>query len=103
VDAFADLLADLRTAGVTARFGDEAAKKTYNEEKEPRFLASIDRYLAQRNGPYIIGNEPTYADFIAYALLVDIQPDTANLPHIKTFLESLGARPAIKNFKKPTA
>ena len=103
VDAFADLANDFRSAWVGARHGDDAAKKTYNEEKAPRFLASVDRYLAQRDGPYIIGNEPTYADFLVYALLTDAQPDTSNLPHIQTFLETFSARPAVKIFKKPTA
>ena len=103
VDAYADLIADFRNAWGIARRGDETEKKTYNEEKEPRFLASVDRYLAQRNGPYIIGNEPTYADFLVYALLADAHPDTTNLPHIKTFLETFSARPAVKTFKKPTA
>jgi glutathione S-transferase len=97
VDAFSDLAADLSTTWSTAHFGDEAAKKVYNEEKLPRFLASVDRYLAQRDGPYILGNEPTYADFKLYATLLDIQPDATKLPHLKAFLAAARARPGVKS------
>ena len=102
-DATADLTADFCNAWVISVKGDEAAKAEYHEKQQPHFLASLDRFLALRNGPYILGDEATYTDFVVYALLVDIHPDIYNLPHIKAFWETFSARPAIKGFKNSVA
>ncbi|KAI8055854.1 hypothetical protein BDF22DRAFT_617429 [Syncephalis plumigaleata] len=75
VDAFADLIVDFRNAWVHANWSDDKkVKKTNVEEKHERFLKSINNYLAKTSGPYIIGNEPTYADFSLLGILLDAKP-----------------------------
>ncbi|KAI9598824.1 glutathione S-transferase [Syncephalis fuscata] len=99
VDAFSDLVTDFRFTWSIGHWGeDEAAKKAFKEEKLPRFLSSINRYLAKTSGPYIIGDEPTYADFKLLATLLDTKPDIDGHPHIKTFSEAIRARPGVVKY-----
>jgi glutathione S-transferase len=98
VDAFADLVADFRLAWYLGNWGDEKAKKMYEEEKRERFLTSINRYLTKTSGPYILGNEPSYADFSLLGILLDAKPDIDAYPHIKIFTEAIKARPGVAKY-----
>jgi glutathione S-transferase len=98
VDAFADLVTDFRNVWWLGSSGDDKAKQIYAEERLPRFLTSISRYLAKTNGPYILGNEPSYADFSFLNILLDAKPDIDEYPHIKTFTEAIKARPGVAKF-----
>ncbi|KAI9594303.1 glutathione S-transferase [Syncephalis fuscata] len=98
IDSFADLLVDFFKAWATSNWGDDAAKKTFAVEKEPRYLAGVERFLVKHNGPYILGNEPSYADFKLLSVLLDTKSDLSSYPHIKTFSEAIRSRPGVQKY-----
>ncbi|RKP27085.1 glutathione S-transferase [Syncephalis pseudoplumigaleata] len=101
IDSFADLVADYHSAWSRAHWSDDDSIKTYyRDESRPRLLAGIDRFLARRKGgPYLLGDTPSYADFMLLAVLLDDKPPALEgYPHLKAFSEAMRQRPGIVRY-----
>ncbi|RKP25046.1 glutathione S-transferase [Syncephalis pseudoplumigaleata] len=103
VDSFGDLLADLHQAWGAAYFGKDNVVQTFTEEHVPRYRTSINSYLAKHDGPYLLGDEPTYADFKLLALLHDIKDLSDGSPHMSQFMDAMQARPGVSKYMSTLA
>lgn len=66
VDQIIDAIADWR-ANTRVMFGtDEAAKDVYKKDTLPKFVKAFDVFYGKHSGPYLLGQEITYADFTVY-------------------------------------
>ncbi len=99
-----------RTLFVSAFFSDKQ-KEDYPKHcngDRARFLKGIETHLKSSDlslrGPFIIGNEFTYADMVLFQILHDenlIQNGVAglkNYPRLAQLVEAVQARPNLKNF-----
>lgn len=99
-----------RTLFITAFFSDNQ-KVDYPKHQEgdrARFLKAIESKLQgsdlSHRGPYVIGTEMTYADFVLFQLLHDenlIQDGRRGLrefPRLVQLADAVQARPNVKKF-----
>lgn len=125
-------LADTRHSGrilfIDAVFAkenkDEIMAKHRNTD-QAKFLRSTERYLSEsdisRRGPFVIGQEITYADILLFQILHDeglfkitinagSVPDVCvedeglkNFPYLAAVIEAVVARPNVASFLKSDA
>ncbi|KAK5995649.1 Glutathione S-transferase P 10-like protein [Cladobotryum mycophilum] len=101
VDAVADIYIDWRAAWVPNISGpsDEFKNKTV-----PKYYDTLAKYYAERNGPYLLGDRVTYADFAIYQS-IDNNERIGSLPatlpdEIVKFRKAFEARPNIAAYIK---
>ncbi|RKP09844.1 hypothetical protein THASP1DRAFT_28358 [Thamnocephalis sphaerospora] len=105
VDAVADVASDWRNEWVIGQWSkdaipskQEAARVFYARKKKPRFINTVESYLRDSQGPYLLGERITYADILLYGLVHDEVPETCNLaPDSRLLLlyHTVGQRPGI--------
>lgn len=83
--------------------GDKALPKSYKEEYLPQQLELWNTILSNRKkGPYILGDEVSYADFGLYHILEsdnkEMQFDVDKYPKIQAFAHAIEARPNIVKY-----
>ncbi|KAG5659513.1 hypothetical protein KAF25_002072 [Fusarium avenaceum] len=83
VDLASDIYVDWRANWVTNLKGPNDDYKT---KQAPEYYELIGKYYADREGPYLLGNEVSYADFAVY-MSIDNDARTGTLP--ATLPESL--------------
>lgn len=67
VDQVADEAIDAITAWVRLVLGsDEEYKTRYLERLQPGYLASFERFLKKHTGPFVLGDDFSYADCSLY-------------------------------------
>ncbi|KAI8056646.1 glutathione S-transferase [Syncephalis plumigaleata] len=99
IDSYADLLNDFTKAWIASNWGDENVKAKYAKEQQPRYLDGVNRFLAQHEGPYLLGNEISYADFKLQTILMDIKlASFDDYPNIKAFSEAIRARSGVAKY-----
>ncbi|KAI8062831.1 glutathione S-transferase [Gilbertella persicaria] len=105
VDAYADSLLDDIFRWVAASFGGiEQLTKKYNNTDRPQSLQSYEQVLGGNQGPYLLGEEVSYADFLLYHYLEDdgFVFEASDLksthPHLATFIEAIQSRPNLKKY-----
>jgi glutathione S-transferase len=99
LDSFVDMLNDFSLAWARSHWGDAADKAKSINEHQPRYLAGVERSLARREGPYILGHEISYADFKLQATLMNTKITSFyEYPHIKAFSEAIYARSGVAEY-----
>jgi glutathione S-transferase len=99
IDSFADMLNDFSMAWARSHWGDAADKAKYINEHQPRYLSGVERFLARKEGPYILGHEISYADFNLQATLMNTKITSFDeYPHIKAFSEAIRARSGVAKY-----
>ncbi|KAI9487055.1 MAG: glutathione S-transferase [Benjaminiella poitrasii] len=101
VDNYADTMADWYIKWVNSQFSkDEEASKKYKEEYLVEQLNRHEKYLSKSTGPYLLGDEPTYADFYLFHTLEDndMPIDAERFPHLTAFVKAFGNRPNMKKY-----
>ncbi|KAI9481170.1 MAG: glutathione S-transferase [Benjaminiella poitrasii] len=101
VGNIADNMADWYTKWVKVYFGgNEEASKKYKEEYLVEQLKRHEKYLSNTTGPYLLGEEPTYADFYLFHILEDngMPVDAEKFPHMTAFVEAIENRPNLKKY-----
>lgn len=103
LDAYTDMVNDWIQRWVKVTFNDPAEDlvKTYREETAPKTFKTWNDILADKNGPYILGERISYADFVLFHMLeddtfIEICPKT--YPHLSTFFETMKNRPNLKKY-----
>ncbi|KAI7860531.1 class gamma glutathione S-transferase [Circinella umbellata] len=79
---------------------DEALKEEYEKNDGIKHLSRMERYYGVNEGPYVLGTEISYVDFMVYHTLDD-QKRTQNLknyPNLAKFIETFSARPNIAKY-----
>ncbi|GKZ16507.1 hypothetical protein AbraIFM66951_000262 [Aspergillus brasiliensis] len=66
VDAVADIYIDWRSEWVS-NFMHPSEK--YKTESTPKYYALVGKYYAETEGPYLLGEKVTYADFAIYQIM----------------------------------
>ncbi|UKZ81487.1 hypothetical protein TrVFT333_009259 [Trichoderma virens FT-333] len=101
VDAVSDIYIDWRFKWV-ANLGNST--KEYKDDIVPKYYGVLAQYYAETEGPYLLGNKITYADFAAYQSIDnDLRTGTlpAKLPDtISKFRETFEQRPNIAEYIK---
>ncbi|RKP06246.1 hypothetical protein THASP1DRAFT_18704 [Thamnocephalis sphaerospora] len=99
VDTFSDMANDWFGAwGRTVFESDEVHNKKYVDVLLPGYLDAAERFLSlNKQGPYLLGEELSYGDFI----LASVVNDNGNLqldghPHVKAAVEAIFAKPYAK-------
>ncbi|KAG0171352.1 Glutathione S-transferase A4 [Apophysomyces sp. BC1034] len=98
LDALADTATDWGTSWGQARFrGTEEQKKEHQDQTTPKYLGIFEKAYAEREGPYILGQEISYVDFLFYHRVEDEEVDYKAYPHIAAFVKAFTERPNLKN------
>ncbi|TFA98189.1 hypothetical protein CCMA1212_010002 [Trichoderma ghanense] len=99
VDAVADVYNDWRTQWVASLKG---VTDEYRNNIVPEYYNVISQYYSANNGPYLLGDKITYADFAVYQS-IDNDERTGTLPAelpkvVQKFRETFEARPNISAY-----
>ncbi|CAG1974793.1 hypothetical protein QX201_010104 [Fusarium graminearum] len=101
-DLVSDIYVDWRAQWV--RNLKEGPRTEYKDTAAPQYYDLIGKYYADREGPYLLGNEISYTDFLVY---VSIDNDTRtktipeNLPEsLVKFKAAFEARPKLVEYIK---
>ncbi|KAI8091460.1 glutathione S-transferase [Gilbertella persicaria] len=105
VDAYADTVTDDITRWAAANFrGIEQLTQKYNEVDRPQAFETYERILGSKPGPYLLGEEVSYADFFLYHYLEDdasafeASDFKSTHPHLAAFIEAIQNRPNLKKY-----
>ncbi|KAH8667392.1 glutathione S-transferase [Tricladium varicosporioides] len=109
-DVICDIVSDWRTLFIGAFFSNNQ-KEDYPKHKQgnrARFLKAIETHLKgsdlSQKGPFIIGNEITYADLVLFQLchdenlIQDGRRDLKEYPRLIQLVDAVQSRPNIKQF-----
>ncbi|KAF5974878.1 glutathione S-transferase P 10 [Fusarium coicis] len=101
VDAVSDIYVDWRSQWVANLSG---ATDEYKNEYLPKYYDLIAKYYSDREGPYLLGDEVSYADFAVYQS-IDNDTRTKTIPSkipdvLLKFKEVFEARPNIAEYIK---
>ncbi|EGR45740.1 uncharacterized protein TRIREDRAFT_5330 [Trichoderma reesei QM6a] len=99
VDAVADVYNDWRTQWVASLKG---VTDEYRNKIVPEYYNVIAQYYSANNGPYLLGDRITYADFAVYQS-IDNDERTGTLPAelpeaVQKFREAFESRPNISAY-----
>lgn len=101
-DAYSDLYLDWRTKWVDACiFQRQDAIDKYNDQIRPFQYANWNNILGDKGGPYVLGQEITYVDFMLYSMLRDdsqLKFDAEKYPNIAKFVKTFEARPSLVEY-----
>ncbi|KAI8092647.1 class gamma glutathione S-transferase [Halteromyces radiatus] len=77
------------------RCEDEEKWKEHFEKDTTKYLNAYESIYQQNEGPYILGEEITYADFLVYHILQDDRAlkHVQGYPHLAKFVEAFSQRP----------
>ncbi|KAF5025836.1 hypothetical protein F66182_2058 [Fusarium sp. NRRL 66182] len=100
-DLVSDIYVDWRAHWVTNLMGPNS---DYKEKTTPAYYEHVGKYYADREGPYLLGNEVSYADFAVY-MSIDNDTRTGTLPatlpeSLDKFKTAFEARPNIADHIK---
>jgi glutathione S-transferase len=104
VDAVADIYIDWRAQWVK-NLSDKSDE--YRDDYAPKYYNILDKYYSDHEGPYLLGDKVTYADFAVYQSL-DNDKRTGTLPaelpeSLTKFQQAFEARPNIAAYIKADA
>ncbi|RFU75739.1 glutathione s-transferase chloride channel, c-terminal [Trichoderma arundinaceum] len=96
IDAVSDVYIDWRTRWVASLSG---VTEDYKNNFVPQYYNVIAKYYSQNQGPYLLGDKITYADFAVYQS-IDNDERIGTLPSelpeaVQKFREAFEARPSI--------
>lgn len=99
-DAYSDVYLDWETKWLNAVFSSDKEELAKHEtESRPALYSNWNDIFGDRNGPYIFGDEISYADFMVYTVIkddYDAAVDAGKYPNIAKFIMALEARPTLK-------
>ncbi|KAI8092645.1 class gamma glutathione S-transferase [Halteromyces radiatus] len=101
VEVVADVVRDhYGTTMPVFRCEDEEKLKEHFERDTTKYLNAYESIYQHKEGPYILGEEITYADFLVYHV---IQDDNAlkhvqGYPHVAKFVETFSQRPNLAEY-----
>ncbi|KAI8147291.1 class gamma glutathione S-transferase [Fennellomyces sp. T-0311] len=101
IDMAADFSKDWHITSLKALFSqDQAVKETFVNVDEPKHYERFERVYGLRGGPYLMGDEITYADFLVYH---NIDNDgrrykLEKYPNLDKFVKAYEARPNLKEY-----
>ncbi|RKP09187.1 hypothetical protein THASP1DRAFT_22934 [Thamnocephalis sphaerospora] len=101
IDAAADVALDWindYSKAHIAPSANEGIQHRYRDEQRPRYAHAINHYLSRHNGPFLLGNEVSYADFVIFSIIVD-NKDFAHkdYPHIEAFVHNFEKREGVRH------
>ncbi|KUM55811.1 hypothetical protein ACN42_g11425 [Penicillium freii] len=103
VDAVADIYIDWRSNWAVNLNG---ATESYKKEYVPNYYDLVAQYYSDVEGPYLLGDKITYADFAVYQS-IDNDTRTGTIPDslppaLAKFVETFEARPNISAYIEQT-
>ncbi|KAL7314420.1 hypothetical protein PS15m_005991 [Mucor circinelloides] len=100
LDAYSDMIMDWAFRWAIGVFGDEAQLKAYKETHAVNNYKNFEEILSDNEGPYLLGDKISYADFILYHMIEDDGSaiDAASQPHLSAFINAIENRPNLKKY-----
>lgn len=102
LDAYSDAIMDWAFRWAMASFGDvtEEQKQTYKDTHAANAYKSFEEILSDTEGPYLLGENISYADFVLYHMMEDDGSaiDAATQPHLSAFVQAVESRPNMKKY-----
>ncbi|EED19360.1 glutathione S-transferase, putative [Talaromyces stipitatus ATCC 10500] len=99
VDAVADIYIDWRSQWVANLMN---ASEDYKNKSTPKYYSILSHYYSQHDGPFLLGDRITYADFAVYQS-IDNDEKTGTLPEtlpsvLVAFKKAFESRPGVKAY-----
>ncbi|CAF1432543.1 unnamed protein product, partial [Didymodactylos carnosus] len=103
VDAMADIVIDFRALFAKAYFAEDKTEFEEHLKKDvPKYLVVFEKHLKKYGGPFFIGKEITYADFMLWQVIHDDGLLKGNgldgYPLMQMHANALMKRPNIKKY-----
>lgn len=100
LDAYSDMIMDWAFRWAIGVFGDEAQLKAYKETHAVNNYKNFEEILSDNEGPFLLGDKISYADFILYHMIEDDGSaiDAASQPHLSAFINAIENRPNLKKY-----
>ncbi|KAI9253400.1 glutathione S-transferase [Phascolomyces articulosus] len=101
VDACSDLADDFYFSYLKCLLGPtEENLKEYSETQAPKHYSRFERIYGTNEGPFILGSEISYADFMVYHTIDDQKrtQDLKGFPNLAKFIEAFSARENIAKY-----
>ncbi|KAI7890511.1 glutathione S-transferase [Mucor mucedo] len=103
LDVYTDIVGDWTLKWSASSFGafTEEASKNYKENIRPQFHNTFNDILSDTKGPFLLGENISYADFALYHILEDDIEGEVNvktLPYLSAFFEAVQNRPNLKTY-----
>ncbi|KAF7723198.1 hypothetical protein EC973_002273 [Apophysomyces ossiformis] len=100
LDALSDISYDWHKKINLTYFASAEVRKAHETTEMVKYLSLFEKVYSDREGPYILGEEITYTDFLIYHL-IDDEEQTKKLdayPSLKKFVETFEERSNIKAY-----
>lgn len=100
LDAYSDMLMDWAGRWAAGVFGTEDQLKAYKETHAVNNYKAFEEILSDTEGPYLLGDKISYADFVLYHMIEDDGSaiDAASQPHLSAFSQAMENRPNLKKY-----
>ncbi|CAO3625737.1 unnamed protein product [Mucor hiemalis] len=98
LDCIADITNDWFESLKNSFFGSEEQKIKQRDVTTPKYIDTFEKYYSVENGPYILGEKISYADFLVYHMIDDdsARDRLGDSPNLTKFVEAFEERPNIK-------
>ncbi|KAI8638494.1 glutathione S-transferase [Parasitella parasitica] len=103
LDVYLDIVMDWASSWSSVSFGEgtpESKIKLYKETQAPNMYKVFEDILSNTEGPYLLGKEISYADFLLYHMMEDDGSpiDAASQPHLSRFVNEIEKRPNMAKY-----
>ncbi|KAI9358706.1 glutathione S-transferase [Pilaira anomala] len=103
LDAYTDMINDWGTKWGNAYFHNhtEENMKTYKEVTCPAIFKTWDAIISDSNGPFLLGERISYADFVLFHMLEDdptVKITVETHPNLYNFMEAFKNRPNMRKY-----
>jgi glutathione S-transferase len=102
LDAYSDAIMDWAFRWAIASFNDptEEQKQNYKDNVAANAYKLFEDVLSDTEGPYLLGENISYADFVLYHMMEDDGSaiNAVSQPYLSAFVQAIQSRPNMKKY-----
>lgn len=102
LDVYSDAAMDWAFRWSIANFGNatEEQKQNYKDNDAVSAYKLFEEILSDTEGPYLLGENISYADFVLYHMMEDDGSaiNAVSQPHLSAFVQAIESRPNMKKY-----
>ncbi|CEP19121.1 hypothetical protein [Parasitella parasitica] len=102
LDAYSDIIMDWASRWAAALFSEDIPKATelYKGKQAPDAYKAFEEILSDTEGPYLLGKEISYADFLLYHIMEDdgSEINSESQPRLSRFKTEFEKRPNLAKY-----